>query len=476
LANPATGEPVADVPIATQEEMEAAANAAAQAFETWKGVSTPNRQRMMFKYLQLLNENKDKVAEVITEEVGKVKADAQGDVFRGVEVVEHSLSAPTLMMGETLEQLSTSVDTYSYRQPLGVVAGVSPFNFPAMIPLWMYPLAVVCGNTFVLKPSEKDPGASTILADLWRQAGFPAGVLNVIHGTKNSVDFVCSNEHIKAISFVGSDFVGRYIHEQGSKHGKRVQSNMSAKNHCLILPDANEEHALNAITGAAFGATGQRCMALTTAVFVGEAREWIPKLVPRAQKLRVGDANTDLGPVIDKASLKRIHALIESAEKDGCKILLDGRNFKPSDPKLAGGNWMGPTIITGVRPHMECYKQEIFGPVLCVMEEPDFDKGIELINSNPFGNGGAIFTRSGAAARKFQREADIGQIGINLPIPVPHPAFSFTGSRRSFLGATHFYGKQAVNFYTQTKTITSFWSPNDAAEAVRTAMPVLGQK
>jgi len=344
-----------------------------------------------------------------------------------------------------------------------------------MIPLWMFPVAITCGNTFLLKPSEKDPGASMIIARLTKEAGFPDGVLNVVHGTKDAVNFICDDPRIKAISFVGGDAAGRHIHARGTANGKRVQSNMSAKNHAVIMPDADKEAALKALVGAAFGAAGQRCMALPTAVFVGEAVNWIPELAEKASKLKVNggmEADADLGPLISTDSKARVEKLIQSGVDQGAKLVLDGRNPKVS--KYPKGNFVAPTILSDVNTEMDCYKEEIFGPVLTCMTASSLDDAIGIINNNPYGNGTAIFTRSGSAARKFQREVDVGQVGINLPIPVPLPFFSFTGSRGSFVGAQHFYGKMGVQFYTQTKTITSSWR-DDTAEW-GTTMPILSSK
>jgi malonate-semialdehyde dehydrogenase (acetylating)/methylmalonate-semialdehyde dehydrogenase len=417
----------------------------------------------------------DDVAELITKEQGKTLADARGDVYRGLEVVEHACSVSSLALGETVENVGKNIDLYSVKQPLGVCAGITPFNFPAMIPLWMFPLALACGNTFVLKPSEKDPSSTLFLAKLALEAGVPDGVLNVIHGTRDAVNFICDDPAIKAISFVGSNQAGEYIHARGTANGKRVQANLAAKNHATILPDANKEQALNALIGAAFGAAGQRCMALSTAIFVGEARKWIPELAERARKLKVTaghEPGADVGPLISTQSKDRVEKLIQSGVSQGGKILLDGRNFKVKE--YPNGNFVGPTIITDVKPDMECYKEEIFGPVLLCMGTETLDDAIELINKNPYGNGTAIFTRSGAAARKYQHEIDVGQVGINIPIPVPLPMLSFTGSRASFIGSSNFYGKGAVAFYTQTKTITSMWKDDDIDLGVSTSMPILG--
>lgn len=395
--------------------------------------------------------------------------------MRGLQVVEHCCSITSLQLGETLPGVAKDMDIVSYRLPLGVTAGITPFNFPAMIPLWMFPMALVTGNTMLLKPSERDPGATMLIMDLVREAGFPAGTVNVIHGAHDTVNFICDNPLIRAISFVGSDQAGNYIYDRGSKNGKRVQSNMGAKNHGVIMPDANKEATLNALAGAAFGAAGQRCMALTTVVWVGESKEWIPELIERAKKLRVNvgtDPKADLGPLISPQAKERVERLIESGEKDGCKVLLDGRGIRVDGYEK--GNFVGPTILHGVEPNMECYKEEIFGPVLCSMEADTLDDAINLINNNPYGNGTAIFTTNGATAHKYTQEIDVGQVGVNVPIPVPLPMFSFTGSRGSFKGDTHFYGKQGIQFYTQVKTVTQLWRGEDVTHAqASTAMPVM---
>lgn len=474
--NPATGEIVGRTPESTPEEMRAAVESNQKAFQTWKEISVSTRIRYMFNLQQLVQKNQDEIARCIVKEQGKTFADAKGDVFRGLEVIEHSCSVGSLAMGETIENVSKNIDTYSYRQPLGVAAGVAPFNFPAMIPMWMFPMAITCGNTFLLKPSERVPGSSMILADLCNQAGIPAGVVNIIHGTRDAVNFICDAPEIKAISFVGGDAAGRHIHDRGTKNGKRVQSNMAAKNHATVLPDADKERTLDQLVGAAFGASGQRCMAISTAVFVGEAKNWIPELVERARKLKVTaghEAGADLGPLISPEAKARCERLITSGVQQGAKLMLDGRGFKPAN--YPNGNFVGATILSDVKTNMECYKEEIFGPVLLCMSVDTISDAISLINSNPYGNGTAIFTNSGPMARKYQHEIDVGQVGVNVPIPVPLPFFSFTGSRNSFLGSTHFYGKMGVHFFTQTKTITSNWREDATSEGVRTAFPILGQ-
>jgi malonate-semialdehyde dehydrogenase (acetylating)/methylmalonate-semialdehyde dehydrogenase len=476
IHNPATNEVIARVPETTSEERELAARTAQDAYKAWSETPLPSRARVMFNLQQLIQKHTEEIAHIITREQGKTLADARGDVFRGLEVVEHSCSLATISMGETLENVSRGMDTYSYRQPLGVCAGITPFNFPAMIPLWMFPLAVTCGNTYILKPSERDPGASVILARLAQEAGLPNGVLNVIHGAHDAVNFICDDPRIRAISFVGGDKAGRHIHERGTKNGKRVQSNMAAKNHATILPDADRDRTVDQLVGAAFGAAGQRCMAISAAVFVGESKNWIPLIVEKAKKLKVNEGTqpgADLGPLISPQAKHRVERLIQSGVDQGAKLLLDGRGIKV--PGYEKGNFVGPTILTDVKPNMDVYNEEIFGPVLICLTANSLQDAIQLINENPYGNGTAIFTNSGAAARKYQHEIDVGQVGINVPIPVPLPFFSFTGSRKSFLGSTHFYGKMGVNFYTQTKTITSNWrEPEDtSSQGVQTAFPIL---
>lgn len=473
--NPATNKVVTRVPKATENDMLSAVSAAKEAFKSWSNTSVLYRQQIMFKYQHLIKENMKRLAANITEEQGKTLIDAEGDVLRGLQVVEHACSVTSLQLGEVLPSISRDMDTHSIRMPLGVCSGITPFNFPAMIPLWMFPLALVCGNTFVIKPSERDPGATMILMELLKETGVPDGVVNVIHGQHEAVTFICDNPDIKAISFVGSDQAGKYIYERGSKNGKRVQCNMGAKNHGVIMPDANKEHALNQLVGAAFGAAGQRCMALSTALFVGESREWLPELVERAKKLKVNAGHvpeTDVGPVISPESKKRICSLVQSGIDEGANVLLDGRNIVV--PGYEEGNFIGPTILTDVKPTMKCYKEEIFGPVLITMCVNTVDDAISVINNNPYGNGTAIFTKNGATARKFTQEIDVGQVGINVPIPVPLPMFSFTGSRGSFLGDTNFYGKAGLNFYTQVKTVTQLWREQDAGHTkAATAMPVM---
>ncbi|WP_104470210.1 CoA-acylating methylmalonate-semialdehyde dehydrogenase [Acinetobacter indicus] len=466
IVNPATQEVLGQVPFATAEEVNAAIAAAQQAFASWRETPIQARMRIMLKLQELIRQNLKSIAQVLTAEQGKTLADAEGDIQRGLEVVEHACSVGSLQMGEYIEGVARGVDTYTMQQPLGVCAGITPFNFPAMIPLWMFPMAIVCGNTFVLKPSEQDPLSTMMLVELAMQAGVPAGVLNVVHGGKEVVDLLCTHSDIKAISFVGSTAVGTHVYNLAGQHGKRVQSMMGAKNHVVVMPDANKEQTLNALVGAAFGAAGQRCMALSVAVMVGESKYWVDELVNKAKTLKVNaghEPNTDVGPVISTRAKARVIDLINSGFEQGAELLLDGR-----DVQVAGyeqGNFVGPTIFNQVTTEMRIYKEEIFGPVLAIIHVDTLEQAIQLINANPFGNGVGLFTQSGSTARTFQNQIDIGQVGINIPIPVPVPFFSFTGSRGSKLGDLGPYGKQAVQFYTQTKTITSRWFEDDQESA-----------
>lgn len=472
VVNPATQAVLARVPFATADEVDAAVAAAQRAFKSWRKTPIGTRSRIFLKYQQLIREHMAELAAILTAEQGKTLPDAEGDVFRGLEVVEHAAAIGNLQLGEFANNVAGGVDTYTLLQPLGVCAGITPFNFPAMIPLWMFPMAIATGNTFVLKPSEQDPMVTMRLVELALEAGIPKGVLNVVHGGADVVNAICDHEDIKAVSFVGSTKVGTHVYQRASNAGKRVQCMMGAKNHAVVLPDANKEQTLNAMAGAAFGAAGQRCMAASTLVLVGEARQWIADLVAKAKSLKVNagtESGTDVGPLISCAARERVEALIASGVEQGAKLELDGR--KPAVPGFENGNFVGPTIFSGVEPGMRIYDEEIFGPVLIVLEAATLDEAIELVNANPNGNGTAVFTQSGAAARKFQDEIDVGQVGINLPIPVPVPLFSFTGSRASKLGDLGPYGKQVVTFYTQTKTVTARWFDDEtAAHGVNTTI------
>ena len=462
VTNPATQEVIAEAPCATQDEMEAAVASAREAFKTWKEVPVSERARVMMRYQALLKEHQEEIAEILAQETGKTFEDAKGDVWRGIEVVEQAANIPSLMMGETVENVARSIDSYSYIQPLGICAGITPFNFPAMIPLWMFPMAIACGNTFILKPSEQDPLTPTRLVELFEQAGAPKGVLQVIHGGKDQVDFVLDHPEIHALSFVGSVPVAEYIYRRGTENGKRVQAFAGAKNHCVIMPDANKQQVINNLVGASVGAAGQRCMAISVAVFVGAAKEWIPEVAEAIAKVRPGawnDENAAYGPVISPQAKERIEQMITDGENEGAKLLVDGRGCTVEG--LPDGNWVGPTVFSEVTADMDIYKKEVFGPVLSMMEVEDLDDALTLINNNPYGNGTSIFTSNGAAARKYQHEVTVGQVGINIPIPVPLPFFSFTGWKRSFFGDLHAYGKQAIRFYTETKTVTARWFESD---------------
>eukprot|EP00835_Amoeboradix_gromovi_P001752 NODE_87_length_21935_cov_0.397142.p3 type:complete len:507 gc:universal NODE_87_length_21935_cov_0.397142:10942-9422(-) len=473
VLNPATQELVTQVPQATASELNEALQGAMVAQKEWRQTSILHRQQVMFKLQHLIKENLDRIARSITTEQGKTFADARGDVFRGLQVVEQACNA-SVLLGEHLP-VSKDMDTYTIKEPLGVTAAICPFNFPAMIPLWMFPYALLCGNSMLLKPSEKTPTASMILAELAEMSGVPSGVLQIVHGGSDTVNFLCDAPAIRSLSFVGSDQAGTHIYNRGSLNGKRVQANLGAKNHGVIMPDANKNATLNAIVGAAFGAAGQRCMALPTLIFVGDSKDWIPELQSRAQALKVNEGfqeHTDVCPVISKESKKRIEDIIESAKKEGATIILDGRNYSVEGfPK---GNFLGPTIIMDAKSNMRCYREEIFGPVLVCLFAQTLDESIDIINRNKYGNGTAIFTTNGANARRFQDRVDVGQIGINVPIPVPVPMFSFTGSRGSFLGDTNFYGRKGIDFYTTTKTITSLWRTEDISSTKSdTSMPTL---
>jgi len=481
IINPATQEPLSQVPLCTYDELRAATEACQEAFPAWKNTSVSNRVRVMLKWQHLIREHTQELAHSITEEQGKTLADAAGDVFRGLEVVEHACSMGTLQMGSHISGVSKNMDTFNIRHPLGVTAGICPFNFPAMCPLWMIPMATATGNTMVLKPSEKDAGAALMLAQLATEAGMPPGVLSVVHGAVDCVNFICDAPEIQAISFVGSNTAGEHIYTRANANGKRVQSNMGAKNHTAVMPDANRNHAVNSVVGAAFGAAGQRCMALSVACLVGEANTWLDDMVEGAKNLKVGsgfDPSTDVGPMIDRKALARAEGLIQSAIDQGARVLLDGRGVKPEG--FEDGNFLGPTVIAGVTPDMDIYKQEVFGPVLCVMHEdlcPNLDAAVNLINNNQYGNGASIFTSLGYNARVFQHEMHSGQIGINVPIPVALPFFSFTGSKASFWGDLNFYGKQGMMFYTREQTITQVWRESDEAQDEKhTAMFVPGLK
>ena len=466
VVDPATQKILSRAPLASAAEINRAVAGAQSAFRAWREVPVSERMRVMLAYQRLLKENQAALAKIVAQDNGKTFDDAMGDVWRGIEVAEFAASAPTLMMGETVENVARGIDTYSVMQPLGVCAGVCPFNFPAMIPLWMFPLATVCGNAFVLKPSEQVPLVAEQLGRLFLKAGAPPGVLQIVHGGKEQVDMLLKHPDIRAISFVGSVPVGRHIYRTGCDNLKRVQALAGAKNHMIVMPDASRDQVVNALVGASCGAAGQRCMAISTAVLVGQAKKWLPEVKAAMEKIRPGiwsDKKAAFGPLVSRAARERVLRLIREGRESGAELWLDGSRCKVRG--YPDGNWVGPTLFGKVRPEMSIYREEIFGPVLVTLEAGDLDEAIALANANPYGNGAAIFTASGAAARRFRRESESGQIGVNVPIPVALPFFSFTGWKGSFYGDLHAYGKQAARFYTETKTVTERWFAADAKAA-----------
>ena len=457
--NPATGAQQAEVALASNEDVDTAVRTAKAAFERWGQSSLSQRTKVLFKFRELVNANVQKLAEAISDEHGKVVSDARGEVQRGLEVIEFACGIPTLLKGDFSDQVSTGVDVYSFRQPLGVCVGITPFNFPAMVPMWMYPVAIATGNTFVLKPSERDPSASMLIAELWAEAGLPDGVFNVVHGDKTAVDALLQHPDVAAVSFVGSTPIAKYIYETGTASGKRVQALGGAKNHAIILPDAGIDYASDHLVAAAFGSAGERCMAISTAVTVGGvADDLIAAVSEKARAVKVGpgrEADSEMGPVVTSAARDRIVGLIGTGEEQGARLAVDGRGL--AVPGHDDGFWVGPTVIDEVTPSMDVYKEEIFGPVLSVVRADSVDAAINLINSNPYGNGTAIFTSSGEAARTFQRGVNVGMIGINVPIPVPMAYYSFGGWKDSLFGQSHIHGPEGVAFYTRAKVVTSRW-------------------
>jgi malonate-semialdehyde dehydrogenase (acetylating)/methylmalonate-semialdehyde dehydrogenase len=457
--NPATGQQQAELVLGSAQDVEAAIAAAKDAFPEWSQTSISKRAKILFAFRELVNAHAGDIAELITDEHGKVLSDALGEVQRGLEVVEFACGIPSLLKGDYSDQVSTGVDTYSFREPLGVVAGITPFNFPAMVPMWMFPVAIACGNTFVLKPSERDPSASLKLAELWQQAGLPDGVFNVVHGDKVAVDTILDSPDVAAVSFVGSTPIAKYIHERGTANGKRVQALGGAKNHAVILPDADVDFAADHLAAAAFGSAGERCMAISVAVAVGDAGDRIVEAVNgRARAVKVGsgrDESSEMGPVVTREAQERIVGLIGTGADQGADITVDGRGYVV--PGLEDGFFVGPTVIDNVTTEMDVYQQEIFGPVIAVVRCDDVDEAIALINANPYGNGTAIFTSSGEAARRFQRGVHVGMIGINVPVPVPMAFYSFGGWKDSLFGDKHVHGPEGVSFYTRAKVVTSRW-------------------
>ncbi|MEM9207197.1 MAG: CoA-acylating methylmalonate-semialdehyde dehydrogenase [Pseudomonadota bacterium] len=469
--NPATGEEVGILPLSSQNEIETAVAAAKAAFPEWRDTPPLKRARFMFQFKELLDRHADDIAREISREHGKTHADALGEVARGVEVVEFACGIPQLLKGEFSRNVGPSIDSYGDRQPLGVVAGITPFNFPAMVPLWMYPVAVACGNTFILKPSERDPSAPMFVWNLFQEAGFPEGVLNVVHGDKTAVDTLLDHPDVKAISFVGSTPIAEYVYTRGTAAGKRVQALGGAKNHMIVMPDADMDQAADALMGAGFGSAGERCMAVSVAVPVGEetADKLVETLKPRVESLKIGpysDPDADMGPVITKAAKDRITSLIDSGVDEGADLVVDGRGF--SLQGYEDGYFVGGTLFDRVTPEMRIYKEEIFGPVLSVLRAGDYREAVDLINAHEYGNGTAIFTRDGDAARMFADEVEVGMVGVNVPIPVPVAYHSFGGWKRSLFGDHSIYGPEGVRFYTRLKTVTTRWPDGIAKGAVFT--------
>jgi malonate-semialdehyde dehydrogenase (acetylating)/methylmalonate-semialdehyde dehydrogenase len=473
--NPATGQVQATVPLANQAELNAAVEAAQAAFPDWSSQPPLRRARILFRFRELLDQHTDDLAAILTSEHGKVLSDAKGEVTRGLEVVEFATGIPQLLKGEFTEQVGPGIDSWSLRQPLGVVAGITPFNFPAMVPLWMFPIALACGNTFILKPSERDPSASIFLAELLKEAGLPDGVFNVVHGDKEAVDNILEHPAIKAVSFVGSTPIAEYVYAHGTAHGKRVQALGGAKNHMIVMPDADLDQAADALVGAAYGSAGERCMAISVAVAVTNATAdaLIEKLRPRIAALQISpgsEPKADLGPLVTGAHLDRVHGYLDLGRTEGATLLIDGR--EATLPR-GEGFFLGACLFDHVKPEMRIYREEIFGPVLGIVRANTFDTALKLIDDHEFGNGTAIFTRDGDTARTFAHRVQAGMVGINVPIPVPMAFHSFGGWKRSLFGDHSIYGPEGIRFYTRIKTITARW-PTGIRTGVDTTMPTLG--
>jgi malonate-semialdehyde dehydrogenase (acetylating)/methylmalonate-semialdehyde dehydrogenase len=468
--NPATGRQTGAVDLAAAAEVDAAVQAARAAFPAWRQLSLARRTEIFFRIRQLLDEHREELGRIVTAEHGKVLSDAKGEVARGIEVVEYCCGIPELLKGGYSEQASTSVDVYSIRQPLGVVAGITPFNFPAMVPMWMWGPALACGNTFVLKPSEKDPSASLYVAELLKEAGLPDGVFNVIQGDKVAVDRLLEHPDVAGVSFVGSTPIAKYVYETGTTNGKRVQALAGAKNHMVVLPDADVAMAADAAVSAGYGSAGERCMAVSVVVAVGEVADPLVQAIgERARKITVGDGSspdTEMGPLITGQHRDKVASYLDSGAEQGAKVVIDGRESAPE----GDGFFLGVSLLDEVTPDMDCYRDEIFGPVLSVVRVDTYDEAVRLVNENPWGNGTAIFTRDGGAARQFQFDAQAGMVGINVPIPVPVAWFSFGGWKASLFGDLHAYGPESVNFYTRGKVVTSRW-PDPATSKVNLGFP-----
>ncbi|MDR6536009.1 CoA-acylating methylmalonate-semialdehyde dehydrogenase [Variovorax soli] len=474
--NPATGAVTGRVSLAARADVEGAVAAARAAFPAWADTPPIRRARVMFKFLQLLNEHKDELAHLITAEHGKVFTDAQGEVSRGIDIVEFACGIPQLLKGDYTDQVSTGIDNWTLRQPLGVVAGITPFNFPVMVPMWMFPVAIAAGNAFILKPSPIDPSPSLRIAELLKEAGLPDGVFNVVQGDKQAVDALLEHPDVKAISFVGSTPIANSIYETGARHGKRVQALGGAKNHMVVMPDADLEQAVDALIGAGYGSAGERCMAISVAVLVGDvADKLVPMLAERARTLKVLDGknlDAEMGPIVTRAAHERITGYIAQGEKEGAKLVHDGRKFdgKQAGEGCANGFWMGGTLFDHVTPGMRIYKEEIFGPVLSCVRVHDLKEAVDLVNAHEFGNGVACFTRDGNVAREFSRRIEVGMVGINVPIPVPMAWHGFGGWKRSLFGDMHAYGEEGVRFYTRQKSIMQRW-PESIGKGAEFVMP-----
>ncbi len=474
VTNPATGAVTGRVALGSVTDVDRAVAAAQAAFPAWADAPPLKRARVMFKFLELLNLHKDDLARMITAEHGKVFTDAQGEVTRGIDIVEFATGIPQLLKGDYTEQVSTGIDNWTLRQPLGVVAGITPFNFPVMVPMWMFPVAIAAGNTFILKPSPIDPSPALFMAELLRKAGLPDGVFNVVQGDKEAVDALLVHPDVKAISFVGSTPIANYIYETGAHHGKRVQALGGAKNHMVVMPDADLDQSVDALIGAAYGSAGERCMAISVAVLVGDTADKImPKLIERTKALKVKNGthlDAEMGPIVTKAAFDRITGYIAVGESQGADMLVDGRRFVQKEAGCEAGYWLGGTLFDNVTPDMRIYKEEIFGPVLACVRVKDLAAAIELVNAHEFGNGVACFTRDGNVAREFSRRIQVGMVGINVPIPVPMAWHGFGGWKKSLFGDMHAYGEEGVRFYTKQKSIMQRW-PESIGKGAEFAMP-----
>ncbi|MBU3652852.1 MAG: CoA-acylating methylmalonate-semialdehyde dehydrogenase [Limnohabitans sp.] len=474
--NPATGAVTGQVALATAADVDQAVAAAQAAFAGWADTPPIRRARILFKFLELMNQRRDDLARIITAEHGKVFTDAQGEVTRGIEILEFSCGVPQLLKGDFTDQVSTGIDNWTMRQPLGVVAGITPFNFPVMVPMWMFPVALACGNTFVLKPSPIDPSASLFMAELLKEAGLPDGVFNVVQGDKEAVDALLAHPQVQGLSFVGSTPIANYIYETGARNGKRVQALGGAKNHMVVMPDADLDQAVDALIGSAYGSAGERCMAISVAVLVGDVADKImPALIERTRTLKVKNGvelDAEMGPIVTAAAHQRISGYIDIGAQEGAKLLVDGRGFKGQQAGAGcdHGFWMGGTLFDHVTPSMRIYREEIFGPVLSCVRVPDFGAAVNLINAHEFGNGVSCFTRDGNAAREFSRRIQVGMVGINVPIPVPMAWHGFGGWKRSLFGDMHAYGEEGVRFYTRQKSIMQRW-PESIGKGAEFAMP-----